>query len=328
MNYLVPTLLFILFSSGCKKDSDSKSAELTKIYFNGYDPNIGTSGVTWSEIYSINPDGSDLSQLTNFSNNGTKNVRSIEPCFNFDTSRLAFISNKAIVDPHYNLFSMKFDNSDLFQHFNYAGVGSEYSRPIGIKEFTQVEQYLLEWDKLSGSNYHGEIITSQAYGVVGFTVYTQYPIDGDCRDPFWIKPYLKFIYTSDKSGAREIYIVENYGMDKYQLTFNGLEKSSPKSSPDATKVVFVSKLNTGTVNHSEIFIMKIDGSNIVQLTNYSTGGTIPKLTGTPVFSPDGRKIIYTSNESGSNQIYIMKFDGTEKQKITSTNLNIFNPIAK
>ncbi len=74
--------------------------------------------------------------------------------------------------------------------------------------------------------------------------------------------------------------------------------------------------------------MNIDGSNIIQLTNYSIGGTSPKITGTPVFSPDGQKIIYTSNESGSNQIYIMKVDGTEKQKITSTAMKIFNPIAR
>ncbi|MBK7307808.1 MAG: PD40 domain-containing protein [Chitinophagaceae bacterium] len=47
-----------------------------------------------------------------------------------------------------------------------------------------------------------------------------------------------------------------------------------------------------------------------------------KVTISPVFSPDGQKIIYTSNESGSNQIYIMKVDGTEKQKITSQFENI------
>ncbi|NOT94514.1 TolB family protein [Ferruginibacter sp.] len=327
IKYLVPSLLFILFATGCQKKSDTKDAELTKIYFNGYDPNIGTNGVNWSEIYSINPDGSGLSQLTNFSNNGTKNVRSIEPCFNSDTTRLAFISNKAIVDPHYNLFSMKFDNSDLLQLTNSASIGSEYYKPIGIREFTQLELYLLEWNKISGQNFHGEIVTAQNPSG-GFTIYTQYPNDGDCRDPFWIKPYLKFIYTSDKSGAREIYIVENYGNNKYQITFNGLEKSSPKSSPDGSKIVFVSKLNTGTINHSEIFIMNIDGSNIIQLTNYSISGTIPKVTGTPVFSPDGQKIIYTSNESGSNQIYIMKVDGAEKQKITSTTMKIFNPIAR
>ncbi|MBK7307807.1 MAG: hypothetical protein IPI88_12785 [Chitinophagaceae bacterium] len=200
MIYLVPTLLLIYSHPAEEKDTNSKSAELTKIYFNGYDPNIGTSGVIWSEIYSINPDGSDLSQLTNFSNNGTKIMRSIEPCFNFDTSRLAFISNKAIVDPHYNLFSQKFDNSDLFQHTNSAGTGSEYYSPIGIKEFGQVELYLFEWDKLN----HGEIVTGQAAIGSPFTLYTQYPIDGDCRDPFWIKPHLKFLYTSDKSGEKSI----------------------------------------------------------------------------------------------------------------------------
>jgi WD40-like Beta Propeller Repeat len=326
INYLVPTLLLILFASGCKKDTDSKSAELTKIYFNGYDPNIGASGITWSEIYSINPDGSDLTQITNFSNNGTKNIRTIEPCFNYDTSRIAYGSNKDIFDPYFGLYSMNFDGTSAFR----VASGSLYSECFhssGYKEFTQVAQYLFESRKFNGTNYYGVISSIHEDGFVG-TLHTTYPSDGDCREPFAVKPFIKVLYTSDKTGAREIYIMDNYGANKRQLTFDGLQKSNPRSSPDATKIVFVSKLNSGTIDHSEIFIMNIDGSNILQLTNYSAGGTISKVTGSPVFSPDGQKIIYTSNESGNNQIYIMKIDGTEKQKLTSTNMKVFNPIAR
>jgi WD40-like Beta Propeller Repeat len=322
--YLFLLSLMILFSFACKKNETYKTNELTKIYFAGYDPNIGTIGISWSEIYSINPDGTGLTQLTNLSNNGTKNIRSIEPCFNFDTTRLAFISNFGLYYPYLNLFSIKFDTTNLIQHSYSAGPSSSFHSPIGIKEFTQLELYLLVYEQ-SG---HGEIVTDQAGSSGGLTLYTQYPIDGDCRDPFWIKPYLKFIYTSDKTGAREIYRVENYGNDKYQLTFNGLDKSAPKCSPAGDKIVFSSKLNTGAVNHSEVFIMNIDGTNMIQLTNYSNGGILQKITGSPVFAPDGQKIVYTSNESGSNQIYVMNVDGTENQKITSGNLKIFNPIAR
>lgn len=45
----------------------------------------------------------------------------------------------------------------------------------------------------------------------------------------------------------------------------------------------------------------------------------------PSFSPDGRFVMYTSNRTGKNQIYISTVDGTEERRVTNDNYNYFKP---
>lgn len=314
--------------SSCKKSVENNDSDtLSKIYFNGYNPNLGTSGITWDEIYSINADGTNQTQLTNFSNNGTRDVHSIQPGFNFDSSRLCYVSNNDPVFPFYDIYSMNFNGSDNFRKVWVAYDWQQFFNPIGFQlSNNSVEQYLIEIRNYDGTNYTWEIASIHWDGTV-MTLYTPFPSDGNCKEPFWNQTHEKLIYTSDKTSSREIYILDKQTGLKQQITYNGLEKSSPKYSPDGSKIVFVSTLNSGAIHHSEIFIMSENGSNPIQLTNYSNGGSLPFITRSPTFSPGGRKIIYTSNESGVSQIYEMNVDGSNKQKLTNSNIEKFNPIA-
>ncbi len=60
----------------------------------------------------------------------------------------------------------------------------------------------------------------------------------------------------------------------------------------------------------DIWIMNADGSNPRQLTK-STAEEYQ-----PVFSPDGKKILYVSDERGSPDIWIMDRDGSNKTRLT------------
>ena len=54
----------------------------------------------------------------------------------------------------------------------------------------------------------------------------------------------------------------------------------------------------------------------------ASGGEPQKLTDSPgidiggSFSPDGRKIVFESDRSGTQQIYVMNVDGSQQQRIT------------
>ena len=41
----------------------------------------------------------------------------------------------------------------------------------------------------------------------------------------------------------------------------------------------------------------------------------------PTFSPDGRRIAFTSRRSGRKQIYVMELDGSNQRPITSEGSN-------
>ena len=63
---------------------------------------------------------------------------------------------------------------------------------------------------------------------------------------------------------------------------------------------------------NEIYLMEMDGSNQIRLTNSTYDDT------TPVFSPDGQRIAFFSNRSGSYKIYTMNWNGTGIQPVPNS----------
>lgn len=82
-------------------------------------------------------------------------------------------------------------------------------------------------------------------------------------------------------------------------------------SPDGKKIAFN---NTNNNKKSDIFIADINGANIKKIAynknkSWSDWG--------PVWSPDGRKVAFTSMRSRKSDIYIMNADGSNQQRITN-----------
>lgn len=93
------------------------------------------------------------------------------------------------------------------------------------------------------------------------------------------------------------------------LTNHLAEDSSPISSPDGERIVFTSNRDGNT----NIYSMKIDGSNVVRLTN------VPAEEQEPRWSPDGSRIIFESKRDGNAELYVMNADGSGQTRLT------FNP---
>jgi TolB protein len=56
--------------------------------------------------------------------------------------------------------------------------------------------------------------------------------------------------------------------------------------------------------------MNADGSNVRRLTNH------PAVDYWPVWSPDGKRIAFTSNRDGNYEIYVMNADGSAPRNVT------------
>jgi Tol biopolymer transport system component/DNA-binding winged helix-turn-helix (wHTH) protein len=89
------------------------------------------------------------------------------------------------------------------------------------------------------------------------------------------------------------------------LTSTTIE-SGPQFSPDGSKIVFEST-RTGA---SEIWLCRSDGSNLIQLTHFST------VTGTPRWSPDGEQIAFDSRAPGNADIFVMDSRGGSMRQLT------------
>lgn len=84
-------------------------------------------------------------------------------------------------------------------------------------------------------------------------------------------------------------------------------------SPDRTKLLYTVSYFSVAENKSntELFTMNVDGSNKKQIT------TSAYREGAAKWMNDSRHIAYLSNESGSNQVWIMREDGKSARQITN-----------
>ena len=118
----------------------------------------------------------------------------------------------------------------------------------------------------------------------------------------------------------EIFIMNVDGSDIRQITTFKIVSTYPSISPDGTKICFRRVTNDAGFNYdlstgkrnSEVFVMNIDGSNAVNVSNN------PAFDGWPTWTPDG-KVIFSSNRGGipySAQLYRVNADGSDLKLIS------------
>lgn len=81
--------------------------------------------------------------------------------------------------------------------------------------------------------------------------------------------------------------------------------TAPAISPDGKKVVFMSNRN----NNWDIYLVNIDGSNLVRLTSDEA------LDGMPTWSPDGQAIAFVSNRGGPWAVWAMTPTGSGTRQL-------------
>lgn len=132
----------------------------------------------------------------------------------------------------------------------------------------------------------------------------------------------KIVFTSQRDGDTEIYVMDKDGKNQKRLThFEGYDGGA-FFSPDDKKIVYRRFDNEG---NAQIILMDADGSNLKELTH--TKG----INWCPAFHPDGKHIVFSSNmgDRKNFELYIMDYNGDNLKQLTfdktSDVLPIFSP---
>jgi Tol biopolymer transport system component/serine/threonine protein kinase/tetratricopeptide (TPR) repeat protein len=140
---------------------------------------------------------------------------------------------------------------------------------------------------------------------------TNHPADD--RRPRASPDGAKIVFSSNRDGRPEIYIMDSKGGDAQRLTFNSVEDTAPAWSSDGEKIAFDHV--TAPRLESDIYVMDADGANQTNLTS------APGYDTRPAWSPDGKRITFASNRGAvvaeNFDIYVMNADGTDLVRLTS-----------
>ena len=129
----------------------------------------------------------------------------------------------------------------------------------------------------------------------------------------------KIVYSSPRAlGSNwEIFVANADGSEEMRLTHSAGTDIRPTWGPKGEKVVFTSDRDFEMARRNsesleEIYIMNADGTNQVRLTDNEFEDADPHI------SPDGKKIVFTSDRDGNDEIYVMDIDGSNVVRLTNS----------
>jgi Tol biopolymer transport system component len=238
---------------------------------------IGGSRHTESHVFTMNPDGTGRTQLTD-------GYREEGPVWSPDGGRLAFISNPRDGTSH--VFVMNADGSGQTQ---LTSVGPN-SQPAWSPDGTKIA-------------YSGRFPLRQGLFVInadggGETRLTDAIDAGAAWSPDGTKiAFVRFVGTSD-----DVYVINADGSGLTRVTSDlGDSRHQLAWSPDGTRIA----VEVG----GKIYIVNGNGTGLTQLT-------FGPRADLPVWSSDGSKILYFSYQLTQTQLFLMNLDGSGEGPLT------------
>ena len=130
---------------------------------------------------------------------------------------------------------------------------------------------------------------------------------GQNRHPVWTPDGKNIVFQSRNPAAPGLYWIRSDGSGEAQrLTDGKLDEWPASFSPDGKRLAFTGLGNGG----SDIFTAPIEGDpGHLHLGKPELFLGMPFVKFYPVFSPDGRWLAYSSNESGTQEVYVRPFPG-------------------
>jgi len=122
------------------------------------------------------------------------------------------------------------------------------------------------------------------------------------------------VFVSERDGNRELYLMNADGSNQNRLTNSPNTDEHPDWSRN-DEIVFSSS--------SELFIIGVDGSNLRAI---STDDGATAQTGIfPSWAPNATQIVFTSEQDGNREIYVVNADGSGLTNLTNSSVEDMQP---
>jgi TolB protein len=292
-------ILIGLFLPGCGQTDSLNNGPCKRIVFV-----LGKED--YSDIFSVCPDGSHLTKLTDSTSSN------VAPAWSPDGKRIVFSSPR---NGHYQIFVMNADGSNTIQ------LTSDYQNdyPVWLPDGEQIAFRTTDTRGL----WWWRIINIDTREV---TVFSEPSYDFFFQTPAWSPDGQRIAYMSlveqqqRNDGSSQIHVKNIDGSNDIALTNDIWANVNPIWSPDGEKMAFLSERD-GRYNMFALYVMSADGQDVRKLTDaiYSEDN---KYT----WSPDGTQIAIDSQVS-VRKIYIIDLDSGQKRELLTVDVGeyVFSP---
>jgi Tol biopolymer transport system component len=125
---------------------------------------------------------------------------------------------------------------------------------------------------------------------------------------------LAFSLKKDENTDSKIYLVNSNGENLHLLYDDNTYQHDPKCSPEGQKILFISSLvdKKSKIENRLIKIVNKDGTNPIKISC----GKEPSLNDKPQWSPDGKRIVFSSQCTDNFEIFISDVDGKNTKNLT------------
>jgi Tol biopolymer transport system component len=255
------------------------------------------SGGENQDIYSVCPDGSHLTQLTDSPAEDT------HPAWSPDGKQISFVSTRS---GNSQIYVMNEDGSNPLQLTS----DDENDFPIWLPDGLQIafrttDNKGLWWWRIVNIKNH--LITQL----------TQPSFDFFFQTPAWSPDGQKMVYMSleeqklRNDGSSQIHVKNGNGQNDVALTADIWANISPAWSPDGLKIAFFSERD-GTYNQYALYVMSTDGTNLQRITapNYSEDAAL-------AWSPDSRSFAVSDLMASKNNITLIDLQSHSQRALVS-----------
>ena len=134
-------------------------------------------------------------------------------------------------------------------------------------------------------------------------------------NPAWSPDGSRIAFVSNRRGLYRLHVMRADGTGTRDVIRRRAAGNvfTPAWSPDGRRIAFSS--SAWTPENPELYSVRPDGSGLRRLTKTKGGVHVLGDDAWPTWSPDSRRIAFTSNRTGDGEVWIMNADGSAQRRI-------------